>query len=271
MIKKSKLVAALAALVVVTSGMFGCSKEPKDISRNNDKKIMVFAAASLTESFNDIGKEFKEDKKIDVVFNFAGSQALVQSINQGSPADIFASANTSYMDELKKADKVEESKIFSENKLVICRSKTSKISVGNFKDLSKDDLKLVIGDKTVPVGSYFYKVLEEQKQKKFIDDNTYYAIKANIKSNELNVKDVLAKVVLGEADAGVVYKTDINEANKDKVDIVEISEFNNLKVQYPIMRLKASKNKLEAEEFITYITEGKGKDILKKHGFDIRK
>ncbi|GFZ29727.1 molybdate ABC transporter substrate-binding protein [Clostridium zeae] len=270
MIKKSKLITALVVSVTVAISMIGCSKESKNITNNNDKKLMVFAAASLTESFNDIGKAFKEDKKIDVVFNFAGSQALVQSINQGSPADIFASANTSYMEQLKKSNKVEDSKVFAENKIVICVSKTSKISVNNFKDLSKAGLKLVIGDKTVPVGSYFYNVLEEQKQKNLIDANTYDAIKSNIKSNELNVKDVLAKVVLGEADAGVVYKTDINEANKDKVDIVETSEFNNLIVQYPISKLKTSKNKEEAEEFITYLTEGKGKDILKKHGFDIQ-
>ncbi|GKU24846.1 molybdate ABC transporter substrate-binding protein [Clostridium folliculivorans] len=270
MTKRLKLVLTLVVLVAVSISVLGCSKVSKNITNNNEKKIMVFAAASLTESFNEIGKKFEEDKKIDVVFNFAGSQALVQSINQGSPADIFASANTNYMDELKKIDKIEGSKAFAENKLVICISRTSKISVNNFKDLSKDGLKLVIGDKTVPVGSYFYKVLEEQKQKNSIDDYTYNAIKSNIKSNELNVKDVLAKVILGEADAGVVYKTDINEANKDKVDIVETSEFNNLKVQYPIAKLKASKNKEEAEEFITYITEGKGKDILKKHGFNIQ-
>ncbi|GFP76022.1 molybdate ABC transporter substrate-binding protein [Clostridium fungisolvens] len=267
---RSKLVVALVGLVAVAINVLGCSKESKNITNNNDKKIMVFAAASLTESFNDIGKKFEEDKKIGVIFNFAGSQALAQSINQGSPADIFASANTNYMDELKESNKVDDFKFFAENKIVICVSKTSKISVSNFKDLSKNDLKLIIGDKTVPVGSYFYKVLEEQKQKNLIDAHTYDAIKSNIKSNELNVKDVLAKVVLGEADAGVVYKTDINKANKDKVYLVETSEFNNIKVQYPIAKLKASKNKEEAEEFITYITEGKGKDILKKHGFEIQ-
>lgn len=270
MTKRSKIVVPIVGLVAVSITLLGCSKVSKNITKNNEKRIMVFAAASLTESFNEIGKKFEEDKKIEVVLNFEGSQALVQSINQGSLADIFASANTSYMDELKKNNKIEDSTVFAENKLVICVSKTSKKSVNNFKDLSKDGLKLVIGDKTVPVGSYFYKVLDEQKQKNLIDEYIYNVIKSNIKSNELNVKDVLAKVVLGEADAGVVYKTDINEANKDKVDIVETSEFNNLKIKYPIAKLKASKNKEEAEEFITYITEGKGKDILKKHGFDIR-
>lgn len=269
MTKRLKLVIALVGLVAVSISVLGCSKESKNTTKK-DKKIMVFAAASLTESFNEIGKDFKADKNIDVVFNFAGSQALVQSINQGGFADIFASANIRYMDELKENGKVELSKIFAENKLIICRSKASKIAVKNFIDLSKDNLKLVIGDKTVPVGDYFYKTLEEQKQKNFIDIHTYNAIKSNIKSNELNVKDVLTKVVLGEADAGVVYKTDINEANKDKVDMVEATEFNNLKIKYPIAKLKSSRNSEEAEDFITYITEGKGKDILKKYGFDIQ-
>jgi molybdate transport system substrate-binding protein len=269
MIRKVKL-SGLILAVVLSAGLMSCTKTTKKSEDGSSKKIMVFAAASLTESFNEIENQIKKDKGIDVTFNYAGSQALVQEINQSKGADVFASANTNYVDQLEKDGKVEESKIFAENKLIICTSKSSKKSIKNFKDLSQADLKLVVGDKTVPIGSYFYKALESQKNKNIIDDNTYKAILNNIKSSELNVKDVLSKVVLNEADAGVVYKTDVNEANKEKVDMIEDTAFNELKVQYPVALLKSSKNKDVAKEFVDYIVEGKGKEILKKYGFDIK-
>ncbi|QAA33320.1 molybdate ABC transporter substrate-binding protein [Clostridium manihotivorum] len=271
MIRKVKLSGLVLVLAIVLSaGLMACTKTTRKTEDGSSKKIMVFAAASLTESFNDIGNQIKKDKGIDVTFNYAGSQALVQEIDQSNGADVFASANTDYVDQLKKSDKVEESKIFAENKLIICTSKSSKKSIKNFKDLAQGNLKLVVGDKAVPIGSYFYKALDSQKNKNVIDDNTYKSILSNIKSSELNVKDVLAKVVLNEADAGVVYKTDVNEANKEKVNMIEDVAFNELKVQYPVALLKASKNKDTAKEFVDYIVEGKGKEILKKYGFEIK-
>ncbi|AOR24759.1 molybdate ABC transporter substrate-binding protein [Clostridium taeniosporum] len=248
-------------LSVILFSLNGCgAQKPKE------KSVTVFAAASLTECFNEIGKEIKKDENIDVVFNFAGSQALVTSIEQGSKADVFASANIKYMDKLTKEDYVSDSVKFAANNLILCKNKKSSVVVDKFEDLSKPEIKIIAGDKSVPVGNYFHKALDNQLAEKNINEDTYKNIINNIRSQELDVKSVVSKVALGEGDIGIVYRTDVNENNKENLDIIELKEFEDLKVQYPIAKIKSSDNE-NANEFIKYLTSDKGKEILKKHGF----
>lgn len=262
--KSIKNICICMMISMFSFGLNGCgAQKPKE------KSVTVFAAASLTECFNEVGKEIKSDKNINAVFNFAGSQSLVTSIEQGTKADVFASANTKYMDKLKEEDYVSESVIFAENNLVLCKNKKSNVVIDKFEDLSKPEVKIIAGDKSVPVGNYFHKALDNQLSDKKIGQDTYTNIMNNIKSNELDVKSVVSKVALGEGDIGIVYKTDINENNKQDLDIIELKEFENLKVQYPIGAINKSENSESAKEFIDYLTSDKGKEILKKYGFKV--
>lgn len=273
--KKCKFTVLIISILLVAMFSAACGKTTAQNETANNttgnqatpKKITVLAAASLTESYNEIAKEIKKDKNIDVELSFAGSQQLVASIEQGAPADVFASANTKYMKTLKDEGKVENDVIFAHNKLIIAKNKSSKAEINSFKDLAKDGVKLVVGDKSVPVGKYFFTALDNALADKTIDQATYDKINANIKSKELNVKDVVSKVNLGDADAGVIYKTDAN-GQKD-LEVIDVNEFSKLQVDYPVGIVKDSKNKDTAQEFIDYITTGKGKDILKNHGFTV--
>lgn len=270
-----KFTVVVISILLISMLSVACGKTTTQNQASNNatekqgppKKITVFAAASLTESYKAIAEQIKKDENIDVTFNFAGSQQLVAAIEQGANTDIFASADTKNMKTLADAKKVDKSVIFAQNQLVIAKNKSSKVSVSSLQDLAKDGVKLVVGTKAVPCGNYFYKALDAALADKTIDQATYNKIKANIKSEELNVKDIVSKVKLGDADVGVVYKTDIN--NQKDLQTITDKEFSKLKIEYPISTVSASKNKDAAQKFIDYITKGKGKDILKKYGFKV--
>lgn len=272
---KNFLCYALSIFMVVFL-LAGCTKADEsskslvEKKSNKPQKIIVLAAASLTESFNDIGENLKKDKNIEASFNFAGSQQLVSLIEQDVNADVFVSADNKNMNKVIDEKKVSKSVIFTKNELVIGKYKKSSASINSLKDLAKPGIKIIVGDKSVPCGSYFYKALQKALQDKVIDKAEHDKILANIKSNELNVKDIVSKVNLGEADVGIVYKTDINKKNKDRIQIIEDKEFSKLKVEYPIAVINVSKNKKAAQEFIDYVTSTKGKNILKNYGFSVK-
>ncbi|AGK98249.1 molybdate ABC transporter substrate-binding protein [Clostridium pasteurianum] len=272
-----KLTLLVLSILIVTVFTAACGNSTSENNAANNtasgskeppKQITVFAAASLTESYTEIGKQIEKDKNIKVTFNFAGSQQLVASINQGVNADVFASADTKNMKTLTDAKKVDKDVIFAKNQLVIAKNKSSNASINSLADLGKDGVKLVVGDKSLPAGNYFYKALDAAKADNAIDQATYDKIIKNIKSQELNVKDVVSKVKLGDADAGVVYKTDAN--NQKELQVITDKEFSKLQVDYPIAVVSDSKNKTAAQEFIDYVTTGKGKDILKQYGFSVK-
>lgn len=275
-IKNFKAMFLVVSILIVAMFTAACGNNATQNQTTNNtaatqepaKKLTVFAAASLKESYTEIGKQIKKDKNIDVTFNFAGSQQLVASINQGVDADVFASADTKNMKTLTDDKKVDKDVVFAQNQIVIVKNKNSKATIKSLADLGQDGLKLVVGDKSLPAGSYFYKALDAAKADNTIDQATYDKITKNIKSQELNVKDVVSKVNLGDADAGVVYKTDAN--NQKQLEVITDKEFSKLQVDYPIAVISASKNKETAQQFVDYVTTGKGKDILKQYGFIIK-
>lgn len=271
MIKK-RAVFFISILMVLAFLMCACSSvSSKELKKTSSKeKITVLAAASLTEAFTKMGKDIEKEKNIKVSFNFAGSQQLVTLIEQGAPADVFASADTKNMDKVITDKKVESSTIFTKNQLVIGKFKDDKMNISSLKDLGKDGVKIVVGDKSVPCGAYFYKAIDEAVKDKAIDKDTYNKILKNIKSSELNVKDIVSKVAMGNADVGIVYKTDINKSNQDKIQIITDEEFSKQKVEYPIAIVSASNHKKAAKTFIEYLTSNKGKNLMNKYGFTIK-
>lgn len=233
--------------------------------RAKDKKIRIMAAASLTEMFTDLAEEYEIEKNVKIECNFAGSQALYSQIRMGVGADIFASANVKYMEKLHESKIVKNSKIFAQNKLIAAVNKESKIDELN--DLAAKKLKLVIADKSVPVGSYTIQMLDKQKNNFLLGSNFKEKFMANVVSKEVDVKSVVYKVYLGEADAGIVYQTDITPLIAEKLNIIEIADKYNIIASYPIAVLNSSHSKDIAQEFIDYIYSDQGGKILSSYGF----
>ncbi|MGE0598620.1 MAG: molybdate ABC transporter substrate-binding protein [Dehalococcoidia bacterium] len=228
--------------------------------------ITVFAASSLTDAFKEAGTAF-EAKYPDakVTFSFAASSALAVQINEGAPADVFASADTNQMKNVADKGNVEESSVFVKNTPVIVVPKGD-TTVSKFDDLANPGVRLVLAAAEVPVGKYAREILQKASATGGISIDFGDKVLANLKSNEANVRAVLTKVQLGEADAGIVYKTDVGAAAND-VAIVEIPEKYNAVATYPIAVVKATKNHDAAAAFVAFIQSDAGQAILEKYGF----
>ena len=232
------------------------------------RTLTVFAAASLTASFTEIGKNFEAaNPGVSVTFNFAGSQVLNTQITQGAAADVFASANHTTMDSLVTAKLVAPGapKDFVTNVLKVILPANNPANLTTLQDLAKPGLKLVLGDKSVPVGSYALEILDNLSK-----DATYGAdfktkVLANVISNETDVKQVVAKVQLGEADAGIVYTTDAIAAPTLKTIVIP-ANFNVI-AKYPIVALNNAPQPELAAEFVVYVLSADGQAIIKKWGF----
>jgi molybdate transport system substrate-binding protein len=203
-----------------------------------------------------------------ITYNFAGSSALRTQITQGAQADVFASADTANMAPVVQAgDIAGDPSIFAQNRLVIVVPANNPGNVNSIKDLGNPGLKLVLAQEQVPVGNY-----ARQSLAKLSVDPTYGSdfkdkVLANLASNELNVKDVLAKVQLGEADAGIVYATDAASADQSKIKTIDIPDQFNIIAQYPIGVVKSGSNPDGAKAFIDYLLSPAGQAIMAKYGF----
>lgn len=257
----------IICLVLMTLFMVGYQGT---VAAEDTTTIRIMAAASLTEVFNDL-KECFETKydSIQLEINYAGSQALYSQIEMGVAADIFASANIKYMNQLQEVDMVINPTVFAHNKLVIAVSKEAGIDINSIADLIKDGVKLIIADESVPVGRYTVQMVDKQTSNPELAVDFKDEFMAAVLSKELDVKSVVAKVELGEADAGIVYKTDVNASNRDAVRIVDIEDKYNVIATYPIAVLKgiSSEHEKAANEFLDYLYSAEGGKILERHGF----
>jgi molybdate transport system substrate-binding protein len=240
--------AALALLLAACGG--GDSGGSSGAGSANE--IKVFAAASLTAAFTELGRSYTAAEGTRVTFNFAGSQALATQIQQGAPADVFASADLANMGKIK--DLVGTPQSFASNRLQILVEKGNPKNISGLDDLAGPDLKVVLAAPDVPAGKYAAEALA----------------KANVTvkpvSQEDNVKAVVTKVSLGEADAGIVYVTDVT-AGGDKIEGVDIPRDQNVTATYPIATVKATKAQDKARAFLDLVLSDQGQQVLKKYGF----
>jgi molybdate transport system substrate-binding protein len=230
------------------------------------KKINVFAAASLTNAFTEIGVNFETaNPGTTVTFNFAGSQALQTQIEQGAPVDVFAPASKSNMDTLVAEHLVAQDtpQLFLNNKLVVILPKDNPAGLESLEDLSKPGIKFILAAEAVPVGKYARQALDSMDAK--FQNGYETKVFANVVSNEDNVKQVVAKVQLGEADAGIVYTSDAVAAPELKT--IEIPDDLNVIARYPIAPLVKSENPDLASAFIAYVLSTDGQAVLQKWGF----
>ncbi|MFD8432589.1 molybdate ABC transporter substrate-binding protein [Streptomyces coelicoflavus] len=218
--------------------------------------VNVFAAASLTESFTKLGKDFEEQHPgTKVVFNFGGSDSLAAGITSGAPADVFASASPRTMKVVTDADAAAGTPAtFVRNRLEIATLPGNPDGISSLKDLTGDDLKVVLCDRTVPCGAAAQKAL------------TAADLELTPVSYEEDVKSALNKVVLKEADAAVVYRTDVKAAG-DKVEGVEFPESADAVNDYPITLLKDAPNADAGKAFIELVRSAEGRQVLTGAGF----
>jgi molybdate transport system substrate-binding protein len=247
---KTRLLVVAIALTLIS----GCSSTEQPATGNT--KIMVFAAASLKKTFTDIGEEFKsENPGAAVEFSFAGSSDLVTQLTQGAPADLFASADTTNMDNAAQAGLLAGDPVnFASNTLTIAVAPGNPKKIASFKDLTQQGLSVVVCAPQVPCGSATQRV--EQTT----------GVMLNPVSEESSVSDVLNKVTTGQADAGLVYVTDARGAG-DKVAEVPFPEAARAVNTYPIAVLKGSQNAELARKFIDLVTGESGQKVLNAAGF----
>ncbi len=232
------------------------------------QKVIVFAAASLTDAFNEIADKFKQQNPgVTFDFNYAGSQQLRTQLEQGAIADVFTSANNTEMNNAIKSDLVVSGtqKTFVRNRLAVIVPKNNPGGVNELKDLSKPGLKIVLAAPSVPVGGYALTSLG--KMNADFGATFSQTVLSNVVSQEDNVKQVVAKIQLGEADAGIVYSSDVTPDAAEKVTKVEIPDKYNVLATYPIAVLKAAPQADLATKFINYVLSADGQSVLAKWGF----
>jgi molybdate transport system substrate-binding protein len=219
------------------------------------RDLNVFAAASLTESFTALARSFEFSHPMRVHLDFAGSPTLVEQIQQGAPADLFASADLANMRKLTDSGAAGTPVVFARNKLEIVVARGNPRHISGLADLANPDLVVVLAAPGVPAGTYARQALEQA------------GVKVTPRSEEQDVKSVVSKVALGEADAGIVYVTDLR-AGGPKVEGVAIPDADNVVASYPLAVLKNAPNPNGARTFERFVLSPPGQHTLATFGFE---
>jgi molybdate transport system substrate-binding protein len=229
----------------------------------------VFAAASLTDAFSEIGKNYiAAHPGTKFAFNFGGSPTLRTQLDQGARADVFASADIANMTGAEQDGTIaSKPALFAQNKLEIIVPKANPGHIQTPADLAKPGIKLVLAAANVPVGNYARQVLQNLAKDPAYGEGFDTKALANVVSNEANVKDVVAKVQLAEADAGIVYVTDPTITVRPQVAEIAIPDASNVIAQYPIAVVKNAPNATGGQAFIDYVLSSDGQAVMQKYGF----
>lgn len=232
--------------------------------------LTVFAAASLTESFTELAQLFEsEHPGVGVILNLAGSQQLSAQLGAGAPADVFASANTKEMTTAVEAGRVADGsqQVFAYNRLVAIYPSDNPAGLTRLQDLANPGLSLILAAEEVPVGKYSLEFLDKASQDPAFGTTFKDDVLKNVVSFEQTVKAVLTKVVLGEGDGGIVYRTDVSQDNADKVGRLDIPDELNSIGTYPIAPIADAAQPELAAAFIQLVLSPQGQAILGKYGF----
>jgi molybdate transport system substrate-binding protein len=250
--------------LVLTAGSSAVAQNPvKD-------ELTVFAAASLTGAFREIGNRFEaQHPGVTIRFNFGGSQQLVQQIVEGARADILASANVRQMTVAGKAGVIDTATIrtFARNVLVMAVPAKNPSRLRDLKDLAREGVKIVLADSSVPAGQYAVQVLDRCSGLAGFGSSFRHDVLKNVVSYEENVRAVLSKVRLGECDAGIVYASDIASDSSHDVLRIAIPDSLNVVAEYPVAVVKEGRSPRLAEEFLKYLLSPEASHILADYGF----
>ncbi|HEX6923278.1 MAG TPA: molybdate ABC transporter substrate-binding protein [Bacillales bacterium] len=270
--KSMRYVAVLLVLVIFAAGCGSGNAESgeSDQSGNGNGKnqfageeLAVYAAAHLTETFSEMEKVFEKKTGADVTINFAGTQTLRTQIEQGAPADVFASANLGHMKAVKKEGFVDQYKKMGYNTLTVIIPKKNPAGLKNFKDLAQKDYKLVIGVDNVPIGIYTRQVLNNASKKYGPDFKK--KVMDNVVSLGPSVKKVAGKIALGAADAGFIYVSGLTPSVEKKVKTIQIPDDINVIATDTIAIVKTGDHPKLAKKWIEFVLSEEGQQILADH------
>ena len=244
---------------------------PPVVHAQGSGTLIVFAAASLTDAFTTLGRRYeKAHPGVRVAFDFAGSQQLAARLEQGAVADVFASADTRWMEFVKRKGLLtNDAQRFARNQLVLIVPRTNPARLDCLQDLERPGVKLVLCSDAVPAGRYARQALRNLGAggaKGFSGDYPTHVL-ANVVSEEENVRAVVGKVVLGEADAGFVYRSDVTANSARYVKVIEIPSAANVVAEYPLAVLKDAPRPRDAQAFVDLVLSEEGQRILRSAGF----
>lgn len=239
------------------------------VKAQDNRTLTVFAAASLTDAFEEIATSFEgENPGVELLLNFGGSSALATQLAEGAPADIFASANNRQMQVAQEAGRIADSpRTFVKNRLVLIVPADNPANLQSLRDLANPGIKLIVAAPEVPVREYTDTMLQKLADDPGYGETYRTAVIANIVSEEDNVRQVSAKVALGEADAGIIYLSDVTPDISELVFALPIPDKLNTIATYPIATTEDSVNPQLAQAFVDFVLSDAGQDTLVKWGF----
>jgi molybdate transport system substrate-binding protein len=257
---RSKLIFVLVLLGLYTSSL---------ALGQGSQTLTVFAASSLTDAFEEIATTFEADNPgLDVIFNFGSSSTLATQLAEGAPADIFASANTRQMQVALDAGRISgEPRIFARNLLVLITPAANPARIVSLRDLANPGVKVVVAAPEVPIRVYTDVMLARLASLPTYGDAYRSAVLANVVSEEENVRQVFLKVALGEADAGIVYGSDVTPDAAEQVLTIPIPRIVNSLAAYPIAITNDSSDSELARAFLDYVLSDDGQATLTRWGF----
>jgi molybdate transport system substrate-binding protein len=224
------------------------------------RDLTVFAASSLTAAFTEIGTRFEEQTPgVRVIFNFGPSDGLAVQIQSEGTADVFASASGSWMDAVENGPGTSDRNDFAQNTLIVIVPADGPAGVASLEDLAEPGVQLVLAAEGVPVGDYAREVLDNAGIAKEAE--------ANVVSNEEDDASVVQKVASGEADAGIVYSSDVSGASGEGISSIDIPDDVNVIATYPIAVVSGAPDASRAKAFLDLVTGSDGQEILAAHGF----
>ena len=247
---------AAIALVIAAALILGACSSTGSVGASLSGEATVFAGSSLSDAFRRAGDEIRKANPDELfTFNFGSSSTLATQITNGAPADVFASADEANMQKIVDAKLTDgPAKAFATNRLEIAVTAGNPKKIAALADLARPDVILVLAAPTVPAGRYALEALAKA------------GVTAKPVSQEVDVRAVLNKVSLGEADAGIVYVTDVKSAG-DRVTGVDLPEQHQVVARYPIAVVKETKNARLAHRFVDYLLSPAGQNVLAEFGF----
>jgi molybdate transport system substrate-binding protein len=260
---------ALAGLLAASVAAVGMAPGASAPAAAQNGELTVFAAASLTDAFDELGDLFESQQPGSRVrFNYGASSQLRTQLEQGARGDVFASADQAQMDQARGAGLIAgETPPFARNRLVLITPRDNPGRIDTPADLARPGLRLITTGPQVPIGAYTHQVLAQLG-----DDPAYGAdfamrVLANVRSEEDNVRAVVAKVQLGEADGGIVYTSDVTPAVAPEVRTIAIPEAVSVVATYPIAVVQGTRQPALAQRFIALLLSEDGQAVLARYGF----
>lgn len=264
-------VASVAAVLFCLGVSVGCGASEGGEAQGEEPleklQLTVFAASSLTDAFEELAATFEEQNAgTEVRTSFAASSELLAQIQQGAPADIFASASEKNMDTAVEEGLVGEAPVFARNRPVVIVPADDPAGVREFEGLPRADAQIVLAEEGVPIADYTIDVLENADVE--YGGGFQKSVMDRIVSREANVRAAANRVALGEADATFVYASDVTQDIRDKVTVLEIPEEVNVVATYPIAAVRESENPELAQLWVDLVLSNEGQGVLEKNGFE---